>query len=122
MSLQRVDFDRRDTGADVYELTLVNTRTTYQFSRHLFARAIVQYDSSRDRVLTDLLGSYELRPGTVLFVGYGSLLEQRAFTDELDPAASERYRTTRRGLFLRIARRELAQPHLIVGARLAPHA
>jgi hypothetical protein len=101
VSVQQIDFDRDDTGADVYALTLVNTRTTYQFSRHLFARGIVQFDSSRERVLTDLLGSYELRPGTVMFVGYGSLLEQRAFTDDRDPAANERYRTTRRGLFLK---------------------
>jgi Domain of unknown function (DUF5916)/Carbohydrate family 9 binding domain-like len=100
VSIQRVDFDRRDTGADVYSLTLVNTRTTYQFSRQLYARGIVQYDSSRRRILTDLLGSYELRPGTVLFVGYGSLLERRAFDGEPSDAA-DGYRTTHRGLFLK---------------------
>jgi hypothetical protein len=100
VSIQHVDFNRRDTSAGVYELTLINTRTTYQFSRQLYARGIVQYDSSRRRVLTDLLGSYELRPGTVLFVGYGSLLERRTFDGEIDRNA-DHYRTTRRGLFLK---------------------
>ena len=38
-------------------------------------RAIVQYDSSRERVLGDFLASYELSPGTVVHAGYGTLLE-----------------------------------------------
>ena len=41
-----VDFNRADTGADVYDLVIVNSRTTYQFSRRLFARLIAQYDTS----------------------------------------------------------------------------
>jgi hypothetical protein len=100
VSLQRVDFDRADTGAPVYALTVVNSRTTYQFSRHLFARGILQYDSSRRRALTDLLGSYELRPGTVVFLGYGSLVERRRFDDD-GALERERYRTTSRGIFLK---------------------
>ena len=47
-----------------------------------FIRGIVQYDSSRSRVLTDLLSSYELRPGTVVYAGYGSLIERRDFVDD----------------------------------------
>ena len=34
------------------------------------------YDSSAQRVLTDLLASYELVPGTVFHAGYGSLYEK----------------------------------------------
>ena len=96
-----VDFDRASTGEDVYEVTIVNTRTVYQFNKHFFLRAIAQYDSQRERVLTDFLASYELRPGTVFFVGYGSLLERRAFEDgQWIPLRGE-YLTTRRGLFLK---------------------
>ncbi len=106
LSVNYVDFDRDDTGADVYALTIVNSRTTYQFTRQLFIRGTLQYDSSRRRVLTDLLGSYELRPGTVLFAGYGSLIERRGFADGAwttgeDPVRAPRYLTTRRGLFLK---------------------
>ncbi|MBY0496946.1 MAG: hypothetical protein K2Y23_22285 [Cyanobacteria bacterium] len=46
---------------------------TYQFDKHFLARFLAQYDSSRDRVLTDFLASYEFVPGTVFHVGYGSL-------------------------------------------------
>jgi hypothetical protein len=106
LSMTRVNFDRDDTGADVYDVTIVNSRTTYQFSRQLFVRASLQYDSSQRRVLTDLLGSYELRPGTVLFAGYGSLIERRGFLDGAwaigdDIPGRSRYLTTRRGLFLK---------------------
>ncbi|MEO5822096.1 MAG: DUF5916 domain-containing protein [Vicinamibacteraceae bacterium] len=99
---QRIDFNRADTRADVYDLVIVNSRTTYQFSRRLYARVIAQYDTSSHRLLFDALGSYELRPGTVFFAGYGALRERRAYdggewrTDELSPL-----RESRRGLFLK---------------------
>ena len=69
----RVQFDRVSTGERVYIVDIVNLKTTYQFNRHILVRLIEQYDSSRQRLLTDLLGSYEFVPGTVLHAGYGSL-------------------------------------------------
>ena len=94
-------FDRADTGARVYALDILNTRTTYQFTPHLFLRGIVQYDSAQRRVLTDFLGSYELRPGTVMYAGYGSLLEQREFRDGTWLEGQGPYLTTQRSLFLK---------------------
>jgi len=99
---QHVDFNRADTGADVYDLVIVNSRTTYQFSRRMYARLIAQHDTSSHRLLLDALASYELRPGTVFFAGYGSLRERRTYQDsqwkddELSPL-----RESRRGLFLK---------------------
>ena len=96
-----MDFRRADTRERVYDLDLVNTRTTFQFTKQFFLRGIVQYDSLRERVLTDLLASYELRPGTVAYAGYGSLYERRDFLEgEWVPSAGE-YLTTRRGFFLK---------------------
>ncbi|MBN2134350.1 MAG: carbohydrate binding family 9 domain-containing protein [Acidobacteria bacterium] len=57
----------------LYDINILRSWTTYQFDEHLFFRAIVQYDSYRERVLTDLLASYTLTPGTVVHLGYGSL-------------------------------------------------
>lgn len=98
---QRVDFKRRDTRAPVYDLELVNTRTTYQFSKQFFLRGIAQYDSLRERVLFDALASYELRPGTVAYVGYGSLYERRAFINDVWVEQAGQYLTTRRGFFFK---------------------
>ena len=98
---QRVDFRRADTGERVYDLDLVNTKTTFQFSRQFFLRAIAQYDSLKDRVLSDFLASYELRPGTVAYAGYGSLYERRAFVDNAWVEHTGDYLTTRRGFFFK---------------------
>lgn len=98
---ERVDFRRADTRERVYELKLVNTRATFQFSKQFFVRAIAQYDSLRERVLSDFLASYELRPGTVAYVGYGSLHERRDFVDGAWVDRTGRYLTTRRGFFLK---------------------
>ena len=99
---QHVDFNRADTGADVYDVVVVNSRTTYQFTRRLYVRLIAQHDTSSHRLLLDSLASYELRPGTVFFAGYGALRERRTYqdgewqADELSPL-----RESRRGLFLK---------------------
>ena len=94
-------FHRADDGRRVYDLDIINTRTTYQFTRFVFVRGTVQYDSSRAQVLTDFLASYEMRPGSVLYAGYGSLLERRSDVNGAWTSGVGPYETTRRGLFLK---------------------
>jgi hypothetical protein len=88
----RTRFNRASTGERVYTVNIVNTRTTYQFNKRFLIRALEQFDSSRRRLLTDVLASYEFVPGTVFHAGYGSLLEKNGTSD---------YRTTSRGLFFK---------------------
>ena len=96
-----VRFTRTSDGDRVFTVDIVNLRTTYQFDRHFLVRLIEQYDSSRHRLLTDLLASYEFVPGTVLHAGYGSLYERRDFRDgRLVPDAGN-YMTVSRGLFFK---------------------
>jgi hypothetical protein len=97
----RTAFDRKSTGERVYTINILNTRTTFQFTKELSVRGIVQYDSQEMRVLTDFLGSYEPRPGTVVYAGYGSLYRKRAYhePDWIDGEGD--YLTTRRGLFFK---------------------
>jgi uncharacterized protein DUF5916/cellulose/xylan binding protein with CBM9 domain len=101
IDLVRTAFDRADTGERAYTVHIVNTKTAYQFTSHFFLRAIVQFDSSKSRALTDFLSSYELRPGTVFYAGYGSLIEQRDFRNDQWTTGAGRYQTTERGLFLK---------------------
>ncbi len=97
----RVAFDREATGLRVYTVHIVNARTTYQFTRAFSLRGIAQYDSSRSRILADFLFSYEPRPGTVVYAGYGSLLEQREFVDGQWATGAGAYAASRRGLFFK---------------------
>jgi hypothetical protein len=101
VTFDRVEFDRASDGERVFTVNVLNTRTTFQVDRRLSLRAIVQYDSSLSRVLTDFLASWELLPGTVAYAGYGSLIEQRAWdgTDWIPGQGA--YRTSQRGLFFK---------------------
>jgi hypothetical protein len=101
VDLTRVAFDRASTRDRIYTVHIVNTRTAYQFTTHFYLRSIVQFDSSQHRVLTDSLVSYEPHPGTVMYVGYGSLIEQRGFADGAWQPGIGVYRTTTRGVFLK---------------------
>lgn len=75
-SYEYTDFDRKNTGEDVYDYHIFYTRSTYQPNKHLLFRALVQYDSYLDLIMTDILASYEFIPGTVFHIGYGSLHEK----------------------------------------------
>jgi Domain of unknown function (DUF5916)/Carbohydrate family 9 binding domain-like len=92
VNYSRVAFDRASDGQRVYTVNIVYSRTTYQFDKHFQIRAIEQFDSSRRRLLTDLLASYEFVPGTVFYAGYGSLYER---------IGAEPYTTTSRSLFFK---------------------
>ena len=105
-NFNRVRFWRPETGIDVYSVNILNSRTTYQFDKHFLARFLAQYDSSRERVLTDFLASYEFVPGTVFHVGYGSLYEKGFGSVEPLPGTSpidsnDRFLMTNRGLFIK---------------------
>lgn len=102
VSLDHVTFERQ-TGQPVYRVDIINTKATYQFTRELFLRGIVQYDSSRHRVLADSLLSYELRPGSVMYLGYGSLVEQREFRDNAWTLGAGRFRESQRGFFAKVS-------------------
>jgi len=72
-----------------------------QMVLHGRIRLLGQFDSSNHRLLTDVLGSYEFVPGTVMYAGYGSIYEQRAFLNgELVPNTGN-YLTVNRGLFFK---------------------
>lgn len=66
-------FTRASDDKRIYNLNMFISRTTYQFNKYLFIRSLIQYDSYRKIVLTDILTSFTLIPGTVIHLGYGSL-------------------------------------------------
>lgn len=73
---QHSELYRLGDGFKGYSVNIVNSRTTYQFNKYFFIRAIVQYNSGSQRLLSDLLASFTLVPGTVFFVGYGGISQR----------------------------------------------
>lgn len=101
VAYDRVEFDRAEGGERVYTVNVLNTRTTFQLDRHFSLRAIVQYSSSQHSVLTDLLASWELLPGTVAYAGYGSVAERQEWDGLRVTRGVGPYLTSERGIFLK---------------------
>ena len=98
-----VQFNRASSGEHVFTVHIVNLQGTYQFDKHFRVRAIEQFDTAQHVLLTDLLGMYELVPGTVFYAGYGSLYEKPAAqTRQLVPNNfGNGYLTTSQGIFFK---------------------
>jgi hypothetical protein len=89
--------------SEMYSEAILRSKSTYQFDKHLFLRAILQYDSYTEMLLTDLLLSYQLNPQTVFHLGYGSLHENRTWKDDkwMDANELAQYYQTRQSIFLK---------------------
>lgn len=77
-------------GPEVYDVLVVGAKTTYQFSRRLYARLYPQIDADAHHVDVDALVGYVLHPGSVLYLGVNG---------DLDKSVS--YRETGRAVFVK---------------------
>ncbi|MCU0276490.1 MAG: carbohydrate binding family 9 domain-containing protein [Acidobacteria bacterium] len=100
-------FRRQETGERVYDQGIWRSRLTYQFSQKLFVRGLVQYDSFYQRILGDFLASFTYIPGTVLYLGYGTLNENQSWTANgwQRGVTGDRYYQTRQSLFFKVSYR-----------------
>jgi hypothetical protein len=101
VSYDRVTFDRLENQGRVYAVDVLNTKTQFQIDRNFALRLLVQYDSSVSQVLTDFLASWELRPGTVAYAGYGSLIERQQWDGTTLTPGMGPLRLTERSFFLK---------------------
>jgi hypothetical protein len=70
MSVNHSHLRRNDTGLLAYQDNIYSFRSTYQFSRFVFARARVDYDTLSANARGQFLFGYTPNPGTALYVGY----------------------------------------------------
>ena len=70
-------------------------------------RALAQYDNFKKMVLGDFLASFTYIPGTVIYLGYGSLNESQAWSDNRwqRDVTGERYYQTRQSFFFKVSYR-----------------
>jgi len=71
---------RDDTGRVAFNSNIVSLRTTYQFSRFVFARGRVDYDSIGSNVKAQFLFGWTPNPGTAFYVGYNDDLNRNGFS------------------------------------------
>jgi len=94
------DFTRGSDDQRLYSYTISRGRLTYQINRYLFLRGIAEYNNYRKRLLSDALISFTYIPGTVVFLGYGSVHERVRWEGERY-VPNDTFFQTQRGFFFK---------------------
>ncbi len=87
---------RYDTGLIAFDDNIFALRGTYQFTRFIFARARIDYDTLAANVRGQFLLGWTPNPGTALYVGYNDDLRRNGFnpfTGDLEPGFRRNGRT-----------------------------
>ncbi|HVG17752.1 MAG TPA: hypothetical protein VNI02_01775, partial [Blastocatellia bacterium] len=79
-SYDRNRFTRNETGRTVFVDNIYSLRATYQFTRFMFARARVDYDTLASRVRGQYLLGWTPNPGTSFYVGYNDDMNYNGFS------------------------------------------
>ncbi len=69
LSFRKQTFWDKWGGEQFFDYAVIRQRTTYQLSKTLSLRAILDYNHYRKQIYGSLLASWILRPGTVFFLG-----------------------------------------------------
>jgi hypothetical protein len=87
---------RNDTHLLAYVDDIISFRSTYQFTRFIFARARVDYDTLSSNARGQFLFGYTPNPGTAFYLGYNDDLTRNGFnpfTGQLEPGFRRNGRT-----------------------------
>jgi hypothetical protein len=96
LSFTKERLRRYDTGLLAFDENIVSLRSTYQFTRFIFARGRVDFDSLASNVKAQFLFGYTPNPGTALYIGYNDDLNRNGFnpfSGELEPGFRRNGRT-----------------------------
>jgi hypothetical protein len=100
LSWTHANLYREDTGEELFDYPIARIRITYQPNEHFFLRAITERNAYKRQILTDYLASYTYVPGTVVYLGYGSLYKKVAWESGMYRDA-DHYLEMQRGLFFK---------------------
>ena len=96
------DFFREAGGEKIYDYTILRNRLIFQFNKYLFLRGIVEYNTYYKKMNADVLASFTYIPGTVIYLGYGSVYEKvRWDQDEREYMPSSDFLNTRGSFFFK---------------------
>ncbi|HJW08346.1 MAG TPA: hypothetical protein VJ483_01860, partial [Holophagaceae bacterium] len=73
---------------------------TYQVNAYIYFRNILEYNAFRRQLLTDFLAAYTYIPGTVVYLGYGSLYKRQEW-DQGVYRDSNHFLEMQRGIFFK---------------------
>jgi hypothetical protein len=87
---------RYDTYLLAFDENIVSLRSTYQFTRFIFARGRIDYDTLASNVKAQFLFGYTPNPGTAFYAGYNDDLSRNGFnpfSGQLEPGFRRNGRT-----------------------------
>ena len=87
---------RNDTGLLAFDENIFSFRSTYQFTRFVFARARIDYDTLASNVRGQFLLGYTPNPGTAFYLGYNDDMTRNGFSPfsgQLEPGFRRNGRT-----------------------------
>jgi hypothetical protein len=96
VSYVKARLTRRDTGLVAFDDNIFALRSTYQFTRFLFARARIDYGTLSTSARGQFLFGWTPNPGTSFYVGYNDDLQRNGynpFTSQLEPGFRRNGRT-----------------------------
>jgi len=102
LSFTKQRLRRNDTGLLAFDDNIVSLRATYQFTRFIFARGRIDYDSLASNYKGQFLFGWTPNPGTAFYVGYNDDLNQNGrnpFTGQLEPG----FRRNGRTIFIKMS-------------------
>ncbi len=93
----------KNDGQRFYTLDILNFQANYQFNKYFFIRGTVRYDDYKKKLLTDILASFTLIPGTVMHLGYGSLYERKEWLNDRWVPGQSGLTNMKNGLFFKVS-------------------
>jgi hypothetical protein len=87
---------RYDTGLLAFDENIISVKATYQFTRFIFARGRIDFDSLNSNYKGQFLFGWTPNPGTALYIGYNDDLNRNGyspFTGQLEPGFRRNGRT-----------------------------
>ena len=80
-SLDAARFNDMHTGEAVFDVKILRTFTTYQFTDRLLVRNILEHNTGNGKVGVNLLFTYRVNAGTAFYIGYDDRLQEGIHLD-----------------------------------------
>jgi hypothetical protein len=93
---------RHDTGRVAFDENLFSSRSTYQFTRDIFARLRVDYSNINKRIRPQFVFGWTPSPGTAIYAGYNDDIGYNGYNPFLRPFVQEPgFRSNGRTFFIK---------------------
>jgi hypothetical protein len=105
----RVSFDykkvrlvRNDTGLTAFDTNVFSLRSTYQFTRFIYTRVRLDYDTLQSSIKGQYLFGWNPSPGTAFFAGYNDDMSYNGFNPYTN-ALEQGFQRNNRKFFIRVS-------------------